>query len=383
MSPKTEVKTDIYVTLVHGTWPRGMIPSPSRLWGGGRYWFETGSAFWSALHNSLEARDLLRSSRVNVLLWSGANSIMERDRAAQLLADVIATEKRQNPDARQLVVAHSHGGNVALRALHKLPADFPSISVVTIATPFLEVRPTRQTRVIINRMRRKHRPMLVTLSPLSPWLWLRAIKRQRKLQSASTLGGFRTGLLQHRLFILRAIDDEAALVLAAGAIGNRMMAALGQLLGFLWIVVIPATAALVLIAWLWGVNMSSAFLDLSDYGWFGNALNLLMAGLYISTPFLTLPFLVGNSVYGRELWWGCWWAEINSQSVPDCLGQQAITLTLPQMSGGKRHMLYKTPECAELVVQFLLHGRLAFKLSGSAKESADANSLAEKGHIQG
>jgi alpha-beta hydrolase superfamily lysophospholipase len=54
----------------------------------------------------------------------------------------------EHPEATQLVLAHSHGGNIALRALHLLhqpdgsrlcEADGANPLVVTLATPFIEV----------------------------------------------------------------------------------------------------------------------------------------------------------------------------------------------------------------------------------------------------
>ncbi|GAA1501608.1 hypothetical protein GCM10009760_64550 [Kitasatospora kazusensis] len=64
-------------------------------------------------------------------------------RAAVRLADQIQGQIKENPDARQWVVAHSHGGNVALHAVRLLRetcADAPRVSTVTLATPFIHAR---------------------------------------------------------------------------------------------------------------------------------------------------------------------------------------------------------------------------------------------------
>ena len=266
------------ITLVHGTWPRGVLPSLSRLWGGGRCWFESGSNFWNALQKSQIAKSLVHSSRTRAFLWSGANSITERNRAAQDLAHLLMAEKQHHRYAQQLIIAHSHGGNVALRALHILPQDFPRILVVTIATPFVEIRPKKVNPDTARRMRtfrRKERQdrsaLLRRLYLQFRWFFeLRSIKRQRKLQSATNLGGLRTGLGQHRLFVLRAIDDEAALVLAAGAIANRATTALLELVAYLWLVLIGFFFLFILTAMAWlivgglsGMEMSTSFIP----GW--------------------------------------------------------------------------------------------------------------------
>jgi hypothetical protein len=108
-------------------------------------WFEEGSPFRARL--STELRDI--PHEIKPLLWSGANSIFVRDQSALNLAQHLSAEHADHPQAAQLVIAHSHGGNVALRALHFLhPSDDSRLregdganpAVVTLATPFIEVQ---------------------------------------------------------------------------------------------------------------------------------------------------------------------------------------------------------------------------------------------------
>lgn len=64
-------------------------------------------------------------------------------RAAVRLAAQIQGQIEREPGARQWVVAHSHGGNIALHAVRLLRqsrAEAPGISVVTLATPFIHAR---------------------------------------------------------------------------------------------------------------------------------------------------------------------------------------------------------------------------------------------------
>src|SRR5437016_330262 len=72
--------------------------------------------------------------------WSGRNSLRARSKAAQGLAEQLARFATSEPDARQAVIAHSHGGNVAAHAVALLDADARPAGIATLATPFLHVR---------------------------------------------------------------------------------------------------------------------------------------------------------------------------------------------------------------------------------------------------
>jgi hypothetical protein len=133
----------LLMTLVHGTWPRGFFPRRQRQ-KRRHLWFEEGSPFLARL--STELGDI--SYKIKPLLWSGENSIFERDKTAHVLAEHLSVEHAEHPQATQLVIAHSHGGNIALRALHHLHqrdasrscgAESANPLIVTLATPFVEV----------------------------------------------------------------------------------------------------------------------------------------------------------------------------------------------------------------------------------------------------
>ena len=107
------------------------------------FWFEEGSPFLARL--SAELGDI--PHKIKPLLWSGANSIFVRDKTAHVLAEHLSAEHAEHPQATQLVIAHSHGGNIALRALIICNSVMPlgyagrraNPLVVTLATPFVEV----------------------------------------------------------------------------------------------------------------------------------------------------------------------------------------------------------------------------------------------------
>ena len=101
----------LIITLVHGTWGRGFLP-PLREEG---TWFAAGSDFRKTLAGALNKHQL--SFSMYPFLWSGANSVRERDRAAHELAEHLRAKQLEHSNSTQVVIAHSHGGNVALRAL--------------------------------------------------------------------------------------------------------------------------------------------------------------------------------------------------------------------------------------------------------------------------
>jgi hypothetical protein len=127
------------IILVHGTWGRGFFPKHREVSlypQNKRWWFEEGSHFWV----SLEAvKNASLEWPIRAFPWSGANSVHARDSAAKELSDQLRNELQDDADARAVIIAHSHGGNLALRALQHLNSMAGQITVVTLATPFLKV----------------------------------------------------------------------------------------------------------------------------------------------------------------------------------------------------------------------------------------------------
>src|SRR5687768_15308649 len=88
----------VIVTCIHGTWARG-----SR---------------WPDLEKSLTAA--LRHCgpvEFKYFEWSGRNSVRARTQAVAELRRFLLQELRRSPGARHVVIAHSHGANIALHAI--------------------------------------------------------------------------------------------------------------------------------------------------------------------------------------------------------------------------------------------------------------------------
>ncbi|RXS93002.1 hypothetical protein [Silvibacterium dinghuense] len=71
--------------------------------------------------------------------WRGKNSVANRENAAQILAIELNARCRERPEAVHFVIAHSHGGNVALRAV-EIGKLAPTVNVVCLSTPFFSAQ---------------------------------------------------------------------------------------------------------------------------------------------------------------------------------------------------------------------------------------------------
>src|SRR5258708_11469269 len=265
---------DLFITLVHGTWPRNVWRDvflnpfygkwPTRFFPNS-LWFADGSEFRNRLTAGLSTRGL--SARISPFLWSGANSVRERDKAAQELVEHICAKQSDYPGSIQVVIAHSHGGNVAVRALDQLGVTGDEIFIATIATPFVEIL---RTKLLPAETRRIDAMVSVTTSVLIPhyaiaikdayfpalnpnlpfdvlpfivglvglltfflFFELRA-RNTRKVDELVGLTSLSPSVRKHPLLVLRAVDDEAALTLAAATIGNRLSRLLEKSLCKVW-----------------------------------------------------------------------------------------------------------------------------------------------------
>jgi hypothetical protein len=216
---------------------------------------------------------------------------------------------------------------------------------------------------------------------------------------------------KHPLLVLRAVDDEASLVLAAATIGTRFSRLLEKSSYKIYFLLALFFISLAVITLVWlafkfivplddfmasafmtrffqllqpiSDFMASAFSDfmasafmtrflqllqpISNFSWF-DWIPAFLNGLVLA--FFAFLFSPGafNSAYGRELlpiFQGC---EINSQSAPDSIDRQsefqsestptnwAMVVTLHQAEEarrGLRHGLYDDPQCAERIAGWL------------------------------
>jgi hypothetical protein len=240
------------VTLVHGTWARGFfnLDKPTKT----PRWFEDSSRFMT--HLLWRFRDAeIAEAKIEVCKWSGANSIIERDQAASQLAKQLIEQQQRWPESRQLVIAHSHGGNVAVRALEHLGGAADKLLVATMATPFLEMFPPEREYVPHEKIQFSFMGYILVLvssiylcleyaeklfPPVAGTLlavgaiWvvrqILAVRARRRtieltdyvdrLARATSHGALYKSKAE--LLVLRGVDDEAGLSIAAGAVSRRL-----------------------------------------------------------------------------------------------------------------------------------------------------------------
>jgi hypothetical protein len=265
---------------VHGTWGRGFFPESAYL--GGRLrkilrfwfpckkrWFEEGSPFRIKLEKEL--KNAPDEYPIRTFRWSGANSVYARDSAAAELAKNLREDLESSGDAG-IVIAHSHGGNVALRALHYLdPHQAGRVKLVTLATPFLRVfaqGPLKLPRSVLGLLWGAilaviglpalfalisilfvvqkatgiemgdvvgYGVLAVLLAaavgsiPIVPRLTGIFINprpnremKEHPLELAKAAAYDTRGPPAPRMLVIRGVDDEASLSLAAGSIGSRL-----------------------------------------------------------------------------------------------------------------------------------------------------------------
>src|SRR5271166_1168830 len=112
----------VVVTLVHGTFAR--------------------KARWIRSQSPLSLALVREGFQVVPFRWSGKNAHWARAVASGQLADHMEKQIANYGDAAQCIVAHSHGGNVAVQAVHGLARkDYSKpIFIITLSTPFIHVR---------------------------------------------------------------------------------------------------------------------------------------------------------------------------------------------------------------------------------------------------
>jgi hypothetical protein len=117
------MKKQYLITFIHGTFAKNSA------------WVQENSEVRNILKNEING-DLI----FDILAWSGKNSHHARYNAAINLEQKLLKQIADYPHHQKVVIAHSHGGNIALYALNLIGEEAKHFKVVTMATPFLNVR---------------------------------------------------------------------------------------------------------------------------------------------------------------------------------------------------------------------------------------------------
>jgi len=303
------------VIFVHGTWGsgfwRGMIPAM----------FRNNLREWRC---TWPIRSLLQTAGLEVFEfnWTGHNSHRSRLEAGRNLAMLVSSLRNQSSKPIW-VVAHSHGGNVALYALRDLgAADIQKL--VFLATPFLHCSPQVYDWKTFNHLltfvslavyvfgiwlflSTAHvaldiHPNILTvlasvvvsfgllfvLSTARDWRNSLTIRLTRRIERACQEAQPPPPPAQCETLIFRKAGDEAFSLLEASRFGEWLLAAMWSLLSKT--VDMPLRGIRKLVGWLSGSKLSrklqvyvDAF-DLSYYAWTAFVLLLLAFGVLLFFP---------------------------------------------------------------------------------------------------
>ncbi len=108
-----------HIVLIHGTF----APNAP--------WTDSNSDFCKRITNQLDG-----DVTFQVFNWSGKNSHKSRLSAAKELKAILETGCGES-DCKKIIIAHSHGGNIAMYALKELGEKAKDFELITMATPFL------------------------------------------------------------------------------------------------------------------------------------------------------------------------------------------------------------------------------------------------------
>jgi hypothetical protein len=133
---------EVIIHAVHGTWPYGLWAAllrrrPKQI--KDPLWFMGQSSFQKEVANLLS-----RSVQWVSFEWDGKNSFASREEAAKKLHGHLREWSEREPEAEQIIIAHSHGGSVAVETGRMLDAEPRSAirltKVIALASPFAQRR---------------------------------------------------------------------------------------------------------------------------------------------------------------------------------------------------------------------------------------------------
>ena len=370
----------LHIVLIHGTWGRGFFKQTPAA-----KWCEEGSEFRTELSQKLQLLMPNFVLRFHVFNWSGTNSVFARLFAARALRTFI--NNHVPPADKAVLVAHSHGGNVALQAV-SMSERRERLYLVSLATPFLKITVTN--RVLKDSWFALAAALFVAATPLAPHVkkllwsvqmsaqarsnvivlmiyafgallfylcylidrWVinprddgrRSSHWQRRPQRLARATQYSASRLGERFLILRGIDDEAALSLVAGSIANRLSSLIFESFTRIgmWLGIAVFLFAFILL-----------FLtdDYAQYWMFGfiAAFSIFaLAGVALTFPALArLPF-------GREFILGTSRCDVFTDSVPDCRCAEIVTkFNGPLTNAGLVHSMHERSDVRAEIARWI------------------------------
>src|SRR5262249_4093144 len=160
-----------------------------------------------------------------------------------------------------------------------------------------------------------------------------------------------------RLLVIRAIDDEASLALAAGAILNRLIPKITHII-LLAVPIIIISGSI-----LFSLNFEKVSIDQSKLAIFPDIVSGFFAFIKSNVVWIWFPSIIfallallaiGRAVYGLEMAGTPLNCQINTQSAPDGTAlSKLITLTSGRAERHLRHGIYEHVDCAETIADWV------------------------------
>jgi len=174
------------------------------------------------------------------------------------------------------------------------------------------------------------------------WIGKRGAARQNQVEALSSATRVGKVLAPQRLLVIRAIDDEASLILAFGAIINYITVRSVMLV--YWIMTTLAFSVPVL----WLIFRLLAQRSPENLpSWYEDVAKLLCSAFVIA---LFGVLAASRLVHGRELAKSPMECQINTQSAPDAVGlSQIVTLVWHKYIKTLRHGIYEHDDCAKTI----------------------------------
>jgi hypothetical protein len=121
---KTELNPRVVIILVHGTWALGSE------------WHRPNSDFVTSLMSALPIGK--GPYQLDRFLWAGGTSLIDRKRAITGLTNHLFRSTTKHAGVPHFLIAHSHGGNVALKTLlNETDLSKRVLGLCCVATPFI------------------------------------------------------------------------------------------------------------------------------------------------------------------------------------------------------------------------------------------------------
>jgi hypothetical protein len=138
------------------------------------------------------------------------------------------------------------------------------------------------------------------------------------------------------MLVIRGVDDEAALSLAAGAIGSG----LARRLVF---AILPTVLTPLTLLWMLLGDRADSFMP------------FVFTGIAVASPLFLFLAALCKATFGREFMGAAFLCDIAADSTPDASAKiDSVTLSPVVAAGARfRHSIYEHPDCAKQVARWI------------------------------